>query len=106
MSKLVECWVCGKPHEYCPTCGQTHGWRYVADTMEHYQIHMTIEQYRSGVFTREQAVKSFAENCGVHANDDLSWMLPNVEKGVREIIGEKEKTTKTTKKETKSKLFD
>lgn len=103
MSRLTECWVCGALHEYCPTCSRTHGWRYVADTMEHYMVHMTIEQYRSGVFTKEQAIKSFAENCGVHKDDDLSWMLPNVEKCVREIIGEKNKINKTTKK---SKLFE
>ena len=106
MSKQVECWVCGKPHDYCPTCGQTQGWKYIADTMEHYMVHVTIQQFRSGVFTKEQAIEAFANSCNVHVNDDLSWMLPNVEKGVREIIGEKEKTTKTTKKETKSKLFD
>lgn len=64
---------------------------------------MTIEQYRSGVFTKEQAIESFAEKCNVHVDDDLSWMLPHVEKGVREIIGEKQKNTKTAKK---SKLFD
>ena len=58
------------------------------------------------MITKEQAIEAFANSCNVHVNDDLSWMLPNVEKGVREIIGEKEKTTKTTKKETKSKLFD
>lgn len=100
MGNKVECWVCGKEHDYCPTCGQTHGWRYVADTIEHYQIHMTIEEYRSGVLTKEQAIEVFADKCGVHANDDLSWMLPHVEKVVREIIGEKERerTTKTTRK--------
>lgn len=100
MANMVECWVCGKEHEYCPTCGQTHGWRYVADTIEHYQIHMTIEEYRNGVLTKEQAIEVFADKCGVHANDDLSWMLPHVEKGVREIIGEKEREriTKTTRK--------
>lgn len=65
-------------------------------------VHVTIEQYRSGVFTKEQAIEAFAEKCGVHANDDLSWMLPHVEKGVREIIGEKNEVSKTTKK---SKLF-
>ena len=46
MSKQVECWICGKPHDYCPTCGQTQGWKYIADTMEHYMVHVTIEQYR------------------------------------------------------------
>lgn len=100
---MIRCWVCGKEHEYCPTCGQTHGWRFVADTIEHYLIHMIIEEYRSGSLTKEQAVKKFKEKCDVKAEDDLSWMLPNVEKGVREIIGDKAKTVKTTKK---SKLFE
>lgn len=102
MSKQIECWVCGALHDYCPTCGQTHGWRFVADTMEHYLVHMTIEEYRSGVLTKKQAIEAFAEKCGVHADDDLSWMLPHVEKCVREIIGEKNKISKTTKQ---SKLF-
>lgn len=103
MAKKIECWVCGKEHDYCPTCGQTHGWKYVADTIECYQIHCTIEEYRAGVYSKEKATDILAEKCGVRANDDLSWMLPNVEKGVREIIGEKEKAAKTTKK---SKLFN
>jgi hypothetical protein len=100
MGNKVECWVCGKEHDYCPTCGQTHGWRYVADTIEHYQVHITIEEYRSGVLTKVQAIEIFADKCAVNANDDLSWMLPHVEKVVREIIGEKERerTTKTTRK--------
>lgn len=98
MANMIECWVCGKEHEYCPTCGQTHGWRFVACKPEHYQIHMTIEEYRHHALTKEQAIEMFAEKCGVHANDDLSWMLPNVEKGVREIIGERTRATKNTKK--------
>ena len=41
MSKnLANCWLCGAEHEYCPTCGQTHGWKYSACTREHYQILM------------------------------------------------------------------
>lgn len=102
MANKVECWVCGKEHDYCPTCGQTHGWRYVADTMEHYLVHMTIEEYRSGTLSKEEAIEKFNEKCGVRAEDDLSWMLPNVEKGVREIIGEKTKT-RTARK---TKLYD
>lgn len=99
MAQIVNCWVCGKPHEYCSHCGETHGWKYVADTREHYQIYMLIEEYRSGIFSKEQAIKLFAEY-GVKAEDDLSWLLPNVEKGIREIIGQrkaKEKVTSKTK---------
>lgn len=102
MSNKVKCWVCGTEHDYCPTCGQTHGWRYVADTMEHYMVHMTIEDYRSEALTKAQAIERFADKCGVHAEDDLSWMYPHVEKVVRDIIGDKDHTAKTTKK---SKLY-
>lgn len=103
MAKKIKCWVCGALHDYCPTCGQTHGWRYVADTIEHYQLYITLEDYHSGVITKEQAAKIFAEKCGVRADDDLSWMYPVIEKRVREIIGDKGKEiVKTTRK---SKLY-
>ena len=107
MSKnLVDCWLCGTSHEYCPTCGQTHGWRYMACSREHYQILMTKRNYEDGVFSKEQAVSEF-EKYGIRADSDLSWMIPEVEKEIRDIIGEKTvKPTKVTKKETKSKLFD
>ena len=102
MASIVECWVCGAEHEYCDVCGKTHGWKYVADTQEHYRIYMTIEEYRKGILSKEEAASRLSEYCNVNANDDLSWMLPNVEKGVREIIGDKEvvleKNNKTTKK--------
>ena len=102
MASIVECWVCGAEHEYCDVCGKTHGWKYVADTQEHYRIYMTIEEYRKGILSKEEAASRLSEYCNVNANDDLSWMLPNVEKGVREIIGDREvvseKNNKTTKK--------
>lgn len=50
---------------------------------------MAIEEYRSGVLSKEEVVKMLDEACGVKAVNDLSWMLPHVEKGIREIIGEK-----------------
>lgn len=102
MSKMIECWVCGALHDYCPTCGQTNSWRRVADKIEHYMVHTTIEEFRRGVCSKEEAIERFADKCNVHVDDDLSWMLPHVEKGVREIIGEKGKIAKTAKK---SKLF-
>lgn len=89
MASMVKCWVCGKEHEYCDVCGKTHGWRYVADVVEHYIIYICIEEFRRGVLTREEATERLADKCKVRAEDDLSWMLPNVEKGVREIIGER-----------------
>ncbi len=101
--RLLTCWLCGAEHEYCPTCGQTHGWRYMADTREHYQILMVKREYEAGVFTKEQAIDALKEY-GISAENDLSWMIPEVEKEIREIIGEKakERVTKTTRK---SKLY-
>ena len=109
MAKKVKCWVCGAEHDYCPTCGKTHGWKYVADTYEHYQIYMVMKDYNGGVYTKEQATEMLENTTGIRATDDLSWMIPAVETSIREIIGDKEKPTKTAKtikKETKSKIFD
>ena len=99
MAAILECWICGAKHEYCDVCGKTHGWKYIAETQEHYRIYMTIEEFRRGVLNKEEATSRLSEYCGVDANDDLSWMLPQVEKSVREIIGERtEKVLKTAKK--------
>lgn len=103
MGKKLKCWVCGAEHDYCPTCGQTNGWKYVADKIECYTLYMTIEDYRAGVKTKEEVIEILAEKCNIHAEDDLSWLLPHIEKYVRSIIGEKTKITKTTRK---SKLFE
>lgn len=106
MSKMLKCWVCGKEHDYCPTCGQTNGWRYVADTPKCYQIYITINEFQSGVKEQKDAVETLA-NLDVYPENDLSWLRPHIEKQVREIIGDKEKTTKTTRKTNiKSKLFE
>ena len=104
MGKKVTCWVCGKEHDYCPTCGRTHGWRYVADTHEHYQIYLAMSEFQAGALTKAEAAEMLAK-LGVTPDANLSWMIPAVEKIIRDIIGngEKEKAVKTTKK---SKLFE
>lgn len=94
MAATVNCWICGKEHEYCPACDRVHGWKYVADTHEHYQIYMTIEDYRKGCISKEEATRILSDTCNVSAENDLSWMLSNVEKGVREIIGDRTPTAK------------
>lgn len=102
MAKEIECWICGKKHEYCPTCEKMGGWRRVADTPKCYQIYITLKDYEAEVISKgEAAVQLKRED--VFSSADLSWMLPSVEKAIRNIVGEKEKdSTKTTKK---SKLF-
>ena len=102
MGKKFSCWICGKEHEYCPDCNRTHAWKYVACCYEHYQIHLILDQYVTGVYSKEEAAKAFEDVTNVRAEEDLSWMKPGIEKTTREIIGEKEKPLKTTKK---SKLY-
>ena len=105
---MAECWLCGAEHEYCPTCGESNGWKYMADTREHYQILLLKRECESGVIPKEDAIKSFA-TYGITADADLSCIEPNVEREIRDIVGypeEKTKATKGVKKESKSKLFD
>lgn len=99
MGKKLKCWVCGTEHDYCPTCGQTHGWKYVADKIECYTLYMTVEDYKAGLKTKDEAIEILNNKCNIYAEDNLSWLLPHIEKDVRSIIGEKKKTINTTKKE-------
>ncbi len=106
MGKKVKCWVCGAEHDYCPVCGQTQGWKFVADTPEHYQIYMVMKEYEANAITKDKAAETLEKSAGINAKSDLSWMIPAVAKVVRSIVEDTEKPTKTTKKETKSKLFE
>ena len=94
--KLIDCWICGTPHEYCPTCGETHGWRYVADTREHYQIYLAKKNYEDEVYSKEEATEALAVY-NIKAESDLSWMIPEVEKEIRNIIGDKPVKAKKSK---------
>ena len=106
MSKnLANCWLCGAEHEYCPTCGQTHGWKYSACTREHYQILMIKRECEDGVFSKEQAISEF-ERYNITPDRDLSWMIPEVEKEIRDIIGTGFiKPVRNTKKSDKTNLL-
>lgn len=99
MTEMNRCTVCGKLYNYCPNCKKYHSWKFYTDTAEHYQIHIILDNYRSKIYTKEDAVKAF-EHFGIVSESDLSYMLPEVEKDVREIIGEKRQSKKNkTEKE-------
>lgn len=101
MAKLVECFVCGKKHEYCPTCGQTHGWKFFACDYEHYQIYQIILHYDNRDYTAEESVEALA-HLGYTAESDMSDLFPVVECKLRQIISEaeQEKSAKTSTKST------
>ena len=69
----------------------------MADTHEHYQILMTKRYFEEGVFSKEEAIAVF-EKCGVKREDNLSWMIPEVEKEIRGIIGQKTQKEKPERK--------
>ena len=96
MSK-VTCWICGKQHEYCPVCHQSNGWKYVADTPEHYQIYLVLHEFEESIITKDEATERFAE-LGITAEANLSWVIPAVEEQIRGIIGKKLKEVKSSKK--------
>jgi hypothetical protein len=102
MSTKPKCFVCGKEHDYCPTCSKTHGWKFFACTHEHFQIYITITDYVAENITKEEAKERF-KNIGITAETDLSDLIPVVANKVRSIVGEKkvEKSTEKTTKKTK-----
>lgn len=88
MANVKKCSVCGKEYNYCPNCEKTHAWKFYTCIPEHYQIHMALDQYRSDVFDKKDTADYF-ETIGITPDKDLSFLLPEVEKDIRLIIGEK-----------------
>lgn len=98
MGKLAKCFVCRKEHDYCPTCDKTHGWKYFACSHEHFQIYIAMLNYTAGTVSKEDTKEIF-NNMGITADSDLSDIIPEVEQGIRAVIGEK-KTAKAVDKST------
>lgn len=88
MADKKKCSVCGKEYNYCPNCEKTHSWKFYACEHEHYQIHMTLDSYRGNVFSKKDVIEYF-ETIGITPDKDLSFLLPEVERDIRLIIGDK-----------------
>lgn len=85
-----HCMVCDAEYDYCPNCEKTKAWKSIGCCPEHYQVHMTLENLRQGIFTKDEAVDSLKNACGITNETDLSYMIPEVEQCIRaEIIGYK-----------------
>ena len=108
-ANLTKCKICGEAYNYCPNCANTHGWRFYADTHEHYQIHLILDGYKTGLYTKAQACEMF-EGLGITADSDLSKFLPEISDFIKKIVTveaepkEIEKKTVLTKTK-KSKLY-
>lgn len=111
MANLTKCKICGGKYNYCPNCAGTNAWRFYADTHEHYQIHLILNNFKAGVYTKAQACEKF-EELGITADSDLSNLLPEISDYIKKIVAvetkikEKPDEEKTVlKKSRKSKLF-
>lgn len=103
MANLTKCVICGKEYNYCPNCTGSHSWKLDADTHEHYQIYMTLNQYYANQITKEKAI-DMLYNAGITADSDLSDLKPHVADLIKDIVTVKENTV--LKKSKKSKLYD
>lgn len=101
---MKKCAICGIEYEGCNRCEKTHGWKFWVHDRAEFPIILIFDEYRSGTLSKEKACERLKEQCGIVPESNLSWMLPEVERDVRELIGDK--PTKATKKESKLKSFD
>lgn len=85
MANVTTCMICGKKYNYCPNCAKTHGWNFYADTREHYQIYMILEEVNCKICSIEEAKIQF-NNIGITSDTDLSDLKPNVAGQVRRIL--------------------
>lgn len=103
MANLTRCLICGEKYNYCPNCANTHAWKFYTDTHEHYQIYMIMQEYNVNPQNKEDA-RIKLENIGITADTDLSNLLPEVAKQIKEMVTVAEKPV--IKRSKRSKLFE
>ena len=103
MANLTRCLICGEKYNYCPNCANTHAWKFYADTHEHYQIFMIMQEYNANPQNKEDA-RIKLENIGITVDTDLSNLLPEVAAQIKEMVTVAEKPV--IKRSKKSKLFE
>ena len=103
MANLTKCLICGEKYSYCPSCAGTHAWKFYADTHEHYQIYMIIDQYNSKVYSKDDA-RIALNNIGITSEDDISDLKSSIIAQIKDILDISHSTEKiSTKKNNKNK---
>lgn len=95
------CIICGKGYHACDDCVKIRSfkpWRTLADTLEHFQIYMTIQAYNDKIINK---TKAQAELGNVDLSDRDSYK-DNVKKVLDEIFSEDVPTQKGAKKNSKN----
>ena len=109
MANLKKCSICGDEYAYCPNCANTRAWKFYADTHEHYQIFLVLQDF--GVHKDKEKARIAFEKLGITADSDLSAFKPKIAERIKELVTierreSDESQDKTTFKRTrKSKLY-
>ena len=76
------CAVCGRQYYACRSCDKRNTWKSVCDTPQHYQVYITVVQYKRGLIDKETA-RMYFDRISV-TREEMSRFVD----GVRDVIGE------------------
>lgn len=99
------CIICGKGYHACDSCDETRflTWRRIADTSNHYDIRLVIDDYTSNVINKKTARKMLSK-CDI---SDYKTFLPHIVKIIDEILDDTDEVKKlTVKKAVKKDIVD
>lgn len=82
-----HCYVCGAGYDFCKHCSIKNLWREVADTEQHYKIHVILEKLRNQTIDTTKAVSELRA-IGVNRVEDMGEVLPAVRDLVRDILND------------------
>lgn len=97
--KLRTCYVCGTQYNYCPRCSDDPKWKFVYCCENCRDINYTIDKYKAGVATADEAND-------IMSNLDLSKVKDDYFKGYIEEIRDKSTPKKSNKAKAKSDYTD
>lgn len=95
---LRKCAICGNDYPVCRTCEEVISfkpWRTIVDTVEHYKIHIVLNDYTNKHITKEEA-REMLQKCDI-AN--YKTFLPHIVSAIDEILDRGNKTNKKKAKE-------
>lgn len=80
------CRVCGNKYKVCSSCENVRKrtpWRVITDTAQHYQVWLAVNQYQSGLITKQEA-QEVLKRSGV-SKKDIKTFIPSVRALIQEI---------------------
>lgn len=90
------CIICGKGYHACDSCYEVKTfkpWRILTDTIEHWKIYMTINDFKDGIISKDEAARQL-QNCDLTGKESFK---PSAKKSIEKILSESTKVTKKSK---------